>query len=401
MLKDDIGNRRFKMKTIAALLSLVCLHSGKYLAASEEVEECFLSSPGTLTSGLTIAHNLNGADGTVTIQLVYEGQAWLGVGRSPDGDMVGGEAIIGVPDSGVVQKYNLNSESTSGVVAMDDASQTLIDASIDQNATHTVLTYTKLLQENGELSISQDALNTWIYAVGSDNTFPSIHRLYNSFEMQVKPCSEGSSSDIEVQASKAETYNKWLVHGIFMGLAWGVFVPLAIGASMARKLLPGNEKKDALWFQLHRGFNMLAVVFTIIGFSVAVAAFQEEGNPHFSDGTHTPMGLVLFLFMLLQATMGFFRPAAPASTKTQETSADEDAENDVSKKSSKRKYWEYGHRFLGLGLFGLAWYVAYTGIEEFEEYYFKEVFPIFYGVFGSMTGLVILLALVARFRNKE
>lgn len=188
-----------------------------------------------------------------------------------------------------------------------------------------------------------------------------------------------------------------------MGLAWGVFVPLAIGASMARKLLPGNDKKQALWFQLHRGLNILAVVFTIIGFSVAVAAFQEEGNSHFSDGIHTPMGLVLFLAMLMQATLGFLRPAAPTSAQKaqDDTPSNQDAEEEVLKKTKKRKLWEYGHRFVGIALFGLSWFVAYTGIEEFEEYYLKDVFPIFYGVFGSVTGLVILLAIVARFRNKD
>ena len=117
----------------------------------------------------------------LAVKAVYQGLAWLGIGMSLDGEMIGGEAIIGKPDAAVSSsnpgKYTLSAESISGVKLRDPSAQTLIDGSISQDseAGTTTLEFTKILQEYYELMISTVGSNTFIYAIGSDNTYPSYH----------------------------------------------------------------------------------------------------------------------------------------------------------------------------------------------------------------------------------
>jgi hypothetical protein len=83
--------------------------------------------------------------------------------------MVGSEAVIGLPDTGEVQKYDLNERAVSGIVPMVDERQTLIDASITQTSDSTTLKFTKILVEDGEIPIEKDAKNTFLSAWGTSN----------------------------------------------------------------------------------------------------------------------------------------------------------------------------------------------------------------------------------------
>lgn len=40
----------------------------------------------------------------------YDGQAWVSLGFSPNGDMVGSDAVIGLPDAAEVVEYELASK---------------------------------------------------------------------------------------------------------------------------------------------------------------------------------------------------------------------------------------------------------------------------------------------------
>lgn len=137
----------------------------------------------------------------LSVKAVYQGLAWLGIGVSLDGEMVGGEAIIGEPVAPISSinpgKYTMSAESISGVKLRDPSAQTLIDGSISQdlNTGTTTLEFTKILQEYDELLISTVARNTFIYAIGSDNTFPSYHGGGKGlFEVDLSTQSESGTS---------------------------------------------------------------------------------------------------------------------------------------------------------------------------------------------------------------
>jgi len=113
-------------------------------------------------------------------RLEYDGLGWVALAVSKDTQMIGSEAIIGLPDSGEVLKYHLNGMATNMVDVMDDDSQTLADASIVQENGTTIMVFTKLLAEGGEIPILKEGVNHFLHARGSSNDF-GYHSHRSSF----------------------------------------------------------------------------------------------------------------------------------------------------------------------------------------------------------------------------
>ena len=47
-----------------------------------------------LSDGYMLQHKLNEADGTITMELVYDGDAWIGIAFSDDDKMAGSDAVM-------------------------------------------------------------------------------------------------------------------------------------------------------------------------------------------------------------------------------------------------------------------------------------------------------------------
>ncbi len=88
---------------------------------------------------------------------------WVGIGFSPDGEMAGSQAVIGVPADGTVLKYDLTTTATP----MDGARQTLTGTSIVESDGTVLMVFEKLLVEDGEVPIVEDAENRFIHARGA------------------------------------------------------------------------------------------------------------------------------------------------------------------------------------------------------------------------------------------
>jgi hypothetical protein len=219
----------------------------------------------------------------------------------------------------------------------------------------------------------------------------------------------------------------WAAHGILLGLAWGICAPLGIGVGILRNGLVKMGYQKGLWYQLHFYLNMTAMLLTVIGFFIAIAAtHMEEGTADF-DGTHHKAGLAIFLLVIVQAFFGYFRPGlpkAPSTPSPTERVDPEDVSNasdsdgngievfskpgknassseDIIKppsKSLQRWAWEYGHRFLGMLLLGLAWYNCHSGMELMVDNWDdqKDLTGLFWGVTAGISGMVFLLAYVVR-----
>ena len=82
--------------------------------------------------------------------------------------MVPSQAVIALPDNSTVQKYDLTLKDISGV--LPSPSQTLQDVNVEQNSTHTIMRFTKLLMEDNEIAIIGDGDNTFIWAYGDKNS---------------------------------------------------------------------------------------------------------------------------------------------------------------------------------------------------------------------------------------
>lgn len=330
------------------------------------------------------------AGGKDTISIIFEVPilAWAGWAMSNNGGfMVGSEAVIGIPDTGEVLKYKMDSRSLAGVQPMAQEKQTLIDTSIRQEDDKTILSFTKILVELDEIPIDISNDNIFLAAWGFDNSL-NFHAEYGSFLLSG-----------QVLETRKQTL--WKAHGWLAAIAWGVLSPLAIACSVLRRFIPGND----LWFQCHRILNILVVAFTIAAFAIAVAAINQETpqgaeKSHFdgklSNG-HRKLGLVIFIVALLQAIGGSLRPHLPSSDEEKGP-----IEVLPEMKSYVRVGWEIFHKVFGLSILGLCLYQVQLGIKTYGTLFSASnadgILAAFWTVAGTLVAIILggyVLRLVA------
>jgi DOMON domain/Eukaryotic cytochrome b561 len=342
---------------------------------------------------------------TFTASMVYAGIAWVSFAISDDEFMPNSDAVMAFPTTegnseGVPEKYDIgDGRSQSVVTLVTDATrqQSLTDATYKQNTTHTVMTFTKPLVDGNEIPIVIDGVNYFLYAVGRDNNF-GMHSKRGGFSLDL-----GAKAIGEVSTA-SDNKSLWKVHGILMAISWSILVPLAVGTALLRNFLP---LPTGMWFQIHRILNTLAVVFTIAGFGIAVHIInQEQGSAakHFSTYQHHKMGLVIFIFALLQAISGIFRPhlpktAEPVSTPEGETIEDGQPAKSTSnnatdvpvKKSPQRIAFEIQHKLLGTVTMILGWFNVDSGIGLYNVRFDG---PDLVAVPWAVTGGIVLITLI-------
>ncbi|KAG7372023.1 hypothetical protein IV203_018166 [Nitzschia inconspicua] len=129
----------------------------------------------------------------------------------------------------------------------------------------------------------------------------------------------------------ASTKTYWLVHGITLGLAWGVMAPLAVGAGLYRNHLLAKKnthnKRDRpsnllLWSRLYICWSLSVVLLTLVGYLVALLAARERPEDIRDDrsnstsissmeGRHAVVGMVILILLLVQGLCEYFRRCFP------------------------------------------------------------------------------------------
>jgi hypothetical protein len=234
---------------------------------------------------------------------------------------------------------------------MADEFQTLTDATFEQDGETSILTFTQKLDDSGMIGPITDE-SSWIFAIGlPDNQWEGNHKVHGHFLMPLEDnCvlagadaveSDNEGGFVKRESAAETTFPYWAAHGWLMAIAWGFFGPLAIGAAMLRRLVGSN------WYKIHFYLNMMCVVLTIVGFSLAVVATNMEQKPHFprrtSQGDHETVhhnaGLAIFIIVILQSVAGYFRPpatpapvAAPATVEKEAAKLLDDGDNDNKQK---------------------------------------------------------------------
>mmetsp|Transcript_20518 Transcript_20518/g.47463 ORF Transcript_20518/g.47463 Transcript_20518/m.47463 type:complete len:208 (-) Transcript_20518:214-837(-) len=152
------------------------------------------------------------------------------------------------------------------------------------------------------------------------------------------------------------------IHGGFMVLAWGFFLPLGV---LSARLLRHRPE----WFYFHCFCQVMGYLLALVGLTVAFAAF---GNI-FTDPTtkndgyrHGAMGLTTMVFGFSQLINGTFRP--------------------VVDKQPLRGRWEIIHKILGYSTIILAFVTMYLGV--------RMAGGAFYGAFGTSLGFCVAAAIV-------
>jgi Eukaryotic cytochrome b561 len=429
--------------------------------ASGDAINCTFGEELPLKHGFySLKHIVNPLEGTITVEFTFQEVGWVSFGTNPNGKMIGGEVVIAKPNEPASStnpgKYSMSGQSADAVTLMD--AQTLLNASWTQGNGTTVLRYTKLLKEEGEIEIFPDGSNTFIFAAGMGNDFADHGLRFGKVKLSslaqcavpgqsgenANPMSSNAASD--ASDSDSATASLWALHGILMGAAWAILVPIAVGCSLVRSILPVRPG----WFQLHMGANTAAFLLQTAAFGVAVYMTSQDNEGHF-QGTHKSVGLAVYLVSFVQVLSGFFRPplsrpgppvkfreasdednndhgeqsfpqegpsnnsaqlavgeggrrgAEPESLGSSKGYAGVGAEDDDTqelpaprknpKKRASRLAFEVGHRVVGFGLVGLAWYNCSTGIDAMVAHYgeFYDNTTVLWGVVGTLSGLIALL----------
>jgi hypothetical protein len=210
----------------------------------------------------SILDNEVGPNGYLHAEVSFLGQGWIGFGYSANGQMVPGFSVIGLPglpnSATNPGKYIMAQQypGPGGVYLMDNSMQTLTNASVTTNATHTIMQFTKRLEETGVLTINGQGSNNFLVAYGDTTNVLTYHVYRNSFVIRLQPCVKGAVASASSSSSTSTmimvvgtTLKKqlWTAHGVFAAVAWGVLAPIAIGASLLRKFFI-QCGVPALWY---------------------------------------------------------------------------------------------------------------------------------------------------------
>eukprot|EP00878_Enallax_costatus_P007997 GHUV01008364.1.p1 GENE.GHUV01008364.1~~GHUV01008364.1.p1 ORF type:complete len:267 (+),score=60.38 GHUV01008364.1:1175-1975(+) len=161
----------------------------------------------------------------------------------------------------------------------------------------------------------------------------------------------GTASGATMTIADGRKHRAVLAHGALMLLAFIVFFPM--GALAARhKWLAGDNVKGGIrasWFHAHRTFQILALLLSLAGFTLALVVFDvswklsesSAPTPHKLYDLHRILGVVVMAFVVIQAAAGLLRPKLT---------------------SNFRLAWRFGHMSLGWLTTALGIVVVFVGV---------------------------------------
>ena len=147
-----------------------------------------IDADATLYYAVVPANPPGSNNGLLCARLEAEHDGWVGLGFSLDNQMAGSTGVIGIPGEGI-SKYDLGFYV---VEEMDEAKQTLMDADcfVDDDG-KTIMKFTKLLVEEGEVPIQEVGANIFHHARGP--TTLQHHSFRTTFEVTF-----GGSGELKV-----------------------------------------------------------------------------------------------------------------------------------------------------------------------------------------------------------
>lgn len=355
-----------------------------------------------LTAGLKMHYKLNNlfsdtAQPSVSIKLEHAGLAWLGFGFSTDGKMIDSEAVIGRPDLAAADeekplKYNLKGKGTTAVTPMVEARQTLTDALITQDGTNTVMTFTKLLTEDGEHTIDPASPMNFIYAVGDGNTL-AYHAKKGSFKFNLSTCDNGASASKAGGTGQNSNRTMWAAHGLLATLALALATPLAVTTAWFRTLVPSS------WIYIHVFANVSSFFMILLSFIFAVTAMSMSTSPkHFSDPHHI-VGLIILMLVTFQVMNGFLRPPVE---KRDPYAMETKIAGIITLPGTARELWKILHKCVGAFVLAMGFWQLKAGMDlyaaDFQVGSWKPYFYAYLAIFGTV---IVVLKLWMAWEEKK
>jgi len=252
----------------------------------------------------------------ILLSAPYE-TGWVGMGFSKAGLMIGSSAMVGWIKSnsvGTIHQYYLGAKSPAAVkLDNTDSHLSVVTNSSNVHQQGSTIYLSFQIQFNEPVK-SKNIL--FAYAVTTPvNNQLSQHTAEDSI---VFDFSTGASS------SSGSTDTLKRNHGALNIFAWGVLLP--IGAIIARYC----RQWDPAWFYLHVGFQVSGFIFGVAGVVLGVTLYNKlTATVH----AHRGLGIFILVLAIFQVLALLFRPEKDAKV---------------------RKYWNWGHQWIGRLLIFLA-----------------------------------------------
>jgi hypothetical protein len=234
-------------------------------------------------------------DAKTSLQCTLEAQiqAWLAVGYSPQQTMVGTNAYIATPGSGV-SWHQITDASLDGLgSALPLASGA--SGSVFQNSTHTVLKFSQpytTKASSSSFSADSTGASQLSYAIGYSNALTDDgHQQEACFDINFL------TGKVEEVAPPEPTWV--IVHAGLMVFSWALLFPIgALFPRLLRTVLRSVFQVKSL--TSHRNVQLLGFFCVLGAFILSVKNVAE----HFK-GTHQILGLIAVVLMTLQVLLAF------------------------------------------------------------------------------------------------
>ncbi|KAL7551297.1 hypothetical protein ACHAWF_017576 [Thalassiosira exigua] len=352
----------------------------------------------------------------IYVQMRYHGLAWLGLGVSSEGKMVGSRAVIGQPGISDPATYYLGGKDVSSVKVrgehhLDGASIEFVD---DLTVMEFTTKFSNFVSRGQPAGIGLGGPSTFIWAHGNDGETdlnyhgPGNKAFYKIENLMGAAPETQSANSMSTEETISATRALWVAHGVMAFLAYGICMPVAITAAILRDCIVPDVLKGFVnkisqrWMYIHVGLNTLTYILTLAVFSVAVSTINIEKSSHWEHG-HSKMGLAIFMLVSCQVIGGYFRPSAASDRGGGENGQEENGEGGIRNedsigdfnpkhmKSTMRQIWELLHHLFGIALFFFGVWQMYKGIELYRQRYSKSVSqPRFYVLWMALCIIVIM-----------
>mmetsp|Transcript_42555 Transcript_42555/g.73291 ORF Transcript_42555/g.73291 Transcript_42555/m.73291 type:complete len:446 (-) Transcript_42555:111-1448(-) len=272
-------------------------------------------------------------------KLRWPGEGWGALGVNILPRMIGADAIIALPASGVVQRSKLDDYVASSVHNFED--QNIFNTSLEYDGTHSELKFSRPLAAAAadEITIEKSGINHFIWAYDDDSSL-SYHKHAGRVSVSLATMGNLTTCATAFTSQKNLLLSSKMiaVHAALMALSWGLIMPLGM-------LLPAFKET-----RLHKMTQQVGSAMAVIGMAFIIVYTKEKGKAHFTNTMHSMAGLVLMVLLCLHVIAALCRP--PASSE---------AAGDGPGPTRKRRSWEVAHRAGGAILLVLGLMMIVSG----------------------------------------
>lgn len=251
--------------------------------------------------------------------------AYIGMGFSPNGKMVGSSAVVGWVESdgtSVMKKYFLGGQ---------DSNRVMPDQGNLQFGNSTITTVNSRIYMAFQLINTDRPESKLIYSVGPSGRIPSgpNFRLTQHSEY-ISTVLNYATGQTETKGTNTKTLRK--THGILVMVGWGIL--MVMGVMAARYM----RQWDPMWFYCHTAIQSLGFLLGVAG---VICGLVLSNRVSTNVDKHKTIGIIVLVLGCLQVIAFLARP---------------------SKESKARKYWNWYHFGVGRSLLLLAAVNVFYGI---------------------------------------